>query len=59
MSKIHTPNTQSMHVRSPHCSPKTISSEILLGDLKQIFILHDGHSYQLRITKLGKLILTK
>ena len=26
---------------------------------KQVFILHDGHSYQLRITKLGKLILTK
>ncbi|MBU3615924.1 hemin uptake protein HemP [Polynucleobacter sp. JS-Polo-80-F4] len=27
--------------------------------MKQIFILHEGRSYQLRITKLGKLILTK
>nr|WP_276207122.1 hemin uptake protein HemP [Polynucleobacter campilacus] len=39
--------------------PKTVSSEVLLGRMKQIFILHDGNSYQLRITKLGKLILTK
>nr|WP_216861017.1 hemin uptake protein HemP [Polynucleobacter sp. AP-Reno-20A-A9] len=39
--------------------PKCIPSEALLGHAKQIFILHDGHSYQLRITKLGKLILTK
>ncbi|QWD61153.1 hemin uptake protein HemP [Polynucleobacter sp. MWH-UH35A] len=27
--------------------------------MKQICILHDGQVYQLRITKLGKLILTK
>jgi len=45
--------------QSPHRLPKTISSEALLGRMKQIFILHDGNSYQLRITKLGKLILTK
>ncbi|WP_251374947.1 hemin uptake protein HemP [Polynucleobacter sp. MWH-UH35A] len=38
---------------------KTISSEALLGHMKQICILHDGQVYQLRITKLGKLILTK
>jgi hemin uptake protein HemP len=43
----------------PYPLPKTISSEVLLGRMKQIFILHDGNSYQLRITKLGKLILTK
>ncbi|WP_256437860.1 hemin uptake protein HemP [Polynucleobacter sp. UB-Raua-W9] len=39
--------------------PKTISSEALLGQMKQLVILHDGYFYQLRITKLGKLILTK
>ncbi|OWF65122.1 hypothetical protein B6A14_04725 [Polynucleobacter hirudinilacicola] len=44
---------------SPYLAPKTISSEALLGHLKQICILHDGNLYQLRITKLGKLILTK
>lgn len=56
---MHTPNAQSTDVRSLSYLPKTISSEVLLGDMKQIFILHEGHSYQLRITKLGKLILTK
>ena len=39
--------------------PKTISSAALLGKQNQIFILHDGQRYQLRITKLRKLILTK
>jgi hemin uptake protein HemP len=39
--------------------PKTISSAALLGKQNQIFIDHDGHRYQLRITKLRKLILTK
>ncbi|BDT77645.1 hypothetical protein PKF023_14480 [Polynucleobacter yangtzensis] len=45
--------------RSDEILPKTISSETLLGRGKQMFITHDGHTYQLRITKLGKLILTK
>jgi len=39
--------------------PKTISSTALLGKQNQIFIVHDGQRYQLRITKLRKLILTK
>jgi hemin uptake protein HemP len=39
--------------------PKTISSAALLGKQNQIFIVHDGQQYQLRITKLRKLILTK
>ena len=46
-------------IRSAEIFPKTVSSEALLGQGKQIFITHDGHTYQLRITKLGKLILTK
>ena len=40
-------------------SPKIISSAALLGKQNQIFIVHDGQRYQLRITKLRKLILTK
>ena len=47
------------YIRSVEILPKTVSSEALLGRGKQIFITHDGHTYQLRITKLGKLILTK
>jgi hemin uptake protein HemP len=39
--------------------PKTISSAALLGKHNQIVIVHDGQRYQLRITKLRKLILTK
>lgn len=39
--------------------PKTISSATLLGKQNQIFIVHDGQKYLLRITKLRKLILTK
>ena len=45
--------------RSAELLPKTVSSETLLGQGKQMFIVHDGQMYQLRITKLGKLILTK
>lgn len=59
MNVKKTSNSESNYIRSPHVLPKTISSEALLGQMKQIFILHEGHSYQLRITKLGKLILTK
>ncbi len=39
--------------------PKTVLSDTLLGRGKLVFILHDGQRYQLRITKLRKLILTK
>ncbi|MBU3543756.1 hemin uptake protein HemP [Polynucleobacter sp. MWH-Mekk-B1] len=39
--------------------PKTVLSDTLLGPGKLVFILHDGHRYQLRVTKLRKLILTK
>ncbi|MBU3581545.1 hemin uptake protein HemP [Polynucleobacter sp. AP-Capit-er-40B-B4] len=46
-------------MRAPEIFPKTVSSSVLLGQRKQIFITHDGQTYQLRITKLGKLILTK
>jgi hemin uptake protein HemP len=45
--------------RSVNPLPKTVSSEALLGQGRQMFITHDGQMYQLRITKLGKLILTK
>jgi hemin uptake protein HemP len=45
--------------RSATPLPKTVSSETLLGQGRQMFITHDGKMYQLRITKLGKLILTK
>lgn len=36
-----------------------ICSDQLLGDSKEIVILHDGHEYVLRLTRQNKLILTK
>lgn len=38
---------------------KTITTEELLGTLREIIILHAGEEYRLRITSNGKLILTK
>ncbi|WP_371819867.1 hemin uptake protein HemP [Polynucleobacter sp. MWH-Aus1W21] len=59
MGEKNTLNLESPNKSCVRCLPKIISSEALLGQMKQICILHDGHVYQLRITKLGKLILTK
>ncbi|MEY4295599.1 MAG: Hemin uptake protein hemP [Pseudomonadota bacterium] len=38
---------------------KTISSESLFGEAQMIEIRHGTDTYQLRVTKTGKLILTK
>lgn len=59
MAEQEMDTSKSSDPRPAHQVPKIISSDALLGHMKYIFILHDGHSYQLRITKLGKLILTK
>lgn len=36
-----------------------VSSEVLFSGAQQLVIEHAGEEYQLRITKQGKLILTK
>lgn len=46
----------------PHPPPqgeKTLSSQQLFGDQKEIFIDHEGERYRLRITRRNKLILQK
>lgn len=40
-------------------SVKTISSEILLADAREVIIRHASEQYLLRLTNQGKLILTK
>ena len=35
-----------------------VSSETLLGDRKELVILHNGREYRLRLTQNGRLILT-
>ena len=38
--------------------PKRVSSKFLLGDQKEMVIVHNGREYRLRLTQNGKLILT-
>ncbi len=59
MSDANTLEFHPKYIQPTHIFPKVISSEILLGRMRQVLILHEGETYQLRITKLGKLILTK
>ena len=40
-------------------SPHPLKSEVLLGGKKELHIEHAGEIYKLRLTSLGKLILTK
>lgn len=39
--------------------PGTVRALDLLGDRRGLLIEHDGERYQLRLTRNGKLILTK
>ncbi len=38
--------------------PKRVQSEALLGSAGELFIVHNGREYRLRLTQNGKLILT-
>ena len=38
---------------------RTIDSRALLGSAREVRIHHQGENYTLRLTRLGKLILTK
>jgi hemin uptake protein HemP len=49
-------STQESHVDSRQ--PRAITSETLLAGSKELVIKHAGRDYHLRLTKLGKLILT-
>ncbi len=40
-------------------SLRTIDSQALFGEAKQVLIVHQGETYKLQITRQGKLILTK
>ncbi len=40
-------------------TPERVSSDVLLGSRGQIIIEHRGEIYTLRVTRNGKLILTK
>jgi len=38
--------------------PERVRSEALLGQAKELVIVHNGREYRLRMTQNGKLILT-
>lgn len=48
-----------MHPSVKEPLPERISSEQLLGTRGQLSIVHRGETYSLRVTRNGKLILTK
>lgn len=48
-----------MHLAVDSHSRKRINSKTLLGNEREIEIEHGGQLYRLRLTALGKLILTK
>lgn len=41
----------------PHPS-RRVTSEVLLGQRRELVIVHNGRDYKLRLTQNGKLILT-
>ena len=51
------PATANIH--APTQKPRCVPSQELLGKDKTLAIEHEGVVYQLRATRLGKLILTK
>lgn len=40
-------------------APRVVESKALFGPAREVRIVHDGHEYRLRVTRLGKLLLTK
>ena len=44
---------------SARAHERVFDSRMLFGDAREIRISHNGESYCLRLTRLGKLILTK
>lgn len=38
---------------------RAIAARDLMGDRNKIVIIHDGETYELRLTRFGKLVLNK
>ncbi len=58
MRDIHPPTNRDP-ATAPAREPKRVSSEELIGPAREVLIQHAGCDYRLRITRQGKLILTK
>ena len=53
------PPTNPEPAGAPAREPRRVSSEELIGPGREVLIRHAGCDYRLRITRQGKLILTK
>lgn len=56
---IQTPSVQASSVQTPSVQPPVHSAEELTAGGSTAAISHNGQTYTLRITRAGKLILTK
>ena len=59
MRDTQVPHASSAPSRLPPQELKRVSSEELVGPAREVLIRHAGCDYRLRITRQGKLILTK
>lgn len=53
------PQPQAYHAEGAEAPAQRLSSHSLLGSQRQVEIVHGDAVYRLRLTALGKLILTK
>ena len=53
------PAVATVTVQPPGSGGNNFSSEALFGNHRELHIIHRGECYSLRITSLGRLILTK
>jgi hemin uptake protein HemP len=51
-------NTTPQQPAQPSSGLKRVTSESLLGQAKELVIVHNSREYRLRLTQNGKLILT-
>jgi hemin uptake protein HemP len=57
--RIHESESDNEHDTPESATPAIIDTRKLFGDLKEICLEHDGERYRLRITRKGRLILSK
>lgn len=59
MRDVPMPQSRGVVPQLPPGELKRLSSEELIGPAREVLIRHAGCDYRLRITRQGKLILTK
>jgi hemin uptake protein HemP len=58
-SPLHRSDRESPSLPALSTTPRTVTTNDLLGDARELRIVHQGEQYTLRLTRLNKLILTK